>query len=142
MSTEVTVDPFESQRDEYTIYHFVLDVSAGAVRRKLQFGYAYSGLLTHVIYFDHDSDGVIDTKMMNQYAKSIPGLEMAADWLIDPEHSQSVYDAFRLNVDSAEKLTMDAVSSSTNNTVGLLWEWLNESSEDLAEWIEDAIEFD
>lgn len=142
LSTEVTVDPFDAQKDRYTIYNFVLDIRVGAVRRKLQFGYGYSGLLTHVIYFDHDSDGIIDTKMMNDYAKSIPGLEMAAGWLIEPEHSQAVYDAFRLNVDSAKQLTMDGVSDSADAKIGVIWEWLNDQTESLSKWAEDVIEFD
>ncbi len=142
LSAEVTVDPFEAEKDEYTIYNFVLDVNVGEMRRKLQFGYAYSGFFTHVIYFDHDSDGSIDTKMMNDYARSIPGLETAAGWLIDPERSQAVYDTFRLNVDSAEHLTMDGVTSSADAKIGLLWTWLNEQSEGLSEWIEEAMEFD
>lgn len=142
LSTEVTVDPFEAERDEYTIYNFVLDISVGAVRRKLQFGYARSGIFTHVIYFDYDNDGTIDTKMMNDYAKSIPGFEMAAGWLIEPAHSQAVYDAFRLNVDSATPITMEGVSNSADQTIGLLWTWLNEQSEELSEWVEDAIESD
>jgi hypothetical protein len=58
LATEVTVDPFGVERDEYTIYNFVLDIRVGAVRRKLQFGYAYSGFLAHVIYFDHDSGSI------------------------------------------------------------------------------------
>ena len=142
LSTEVTVDPFEDQKDEYTIYNFVLDIRVGAMRRKLQFGYAHSGLLTHVIYFDHDSDGNIDTKMMNDYAKNIPGFEMAAGWLIDPEHSQAVYDSFRLNVDSAEQLTMDGVTGAADAKIGRLWTWLNEQTEGMSVWIEEEIEFD
>jgi hypothetical protein len=142
LSTEVTVDPFEAQKDEYTIYNFVLDIRVGAMQRKLQFGYAYSGVLTHVIYFDHDSDGTIDTEMMNDYAKSIPGLEMVAGWLIEPEHSQAVYDAFRLNVDLAEQVTMDGVASSADAKIGVLWTWLNGQSEGLSKWIEEAIEYD
>ncbi len=142
LTTEVAVDPFENIKDIYTVYHFVLDVKVGAVRRKLQFGYASSGLLTHVFYFDHDSDGKIDTKMMKEYAKSIPVIGEAASWLIDPELSQSVYNAFRLNSDRAEKLSLDKIASTTNDKIGILWNWINESSEDFAAWVEDAVGLD
>ena len=144
LSIEVIVDPYQADKDEYTIYHFVLDINVGAVRRKLQFGYGRSGLVTHVIYFDHDSDGEIDLKMMNDYVKEIPlpGVESLADMLIDPDHSQAVYDAFRLNVDSAEQLSMDGVTDSTNATIDVMWGWLKGQSVGLSEWVEEATEFD
>ena len=144
LSAEVIVDPYQAEKDEYTIYNFVLDIDVGGVRRKLQFGYGHSGFLTHVIYFDHDSDGKIDLKMMNDYVKEIPipGVESVADMFIDPVRSQAVYDAFRLNVDSAEQLSMDGVTNSTNATIDVMWGWLKEQSEGLSEWVEEAIEFD
>ena len=37
---------------------------------------------------------------------------------------------------------MDGVSSSADKKIGLLWTWLNEQSEGLSEWVEEAIEFD
>lgn len=40
--------------------------------------------------------------------------------LIDPEQSQAVYDAFKLNVDSAEQLTMDCVTGAADARVGSL----------------------
>ena len=142
LTAEVAIDPFETERDVYNILNFVLDVEVGAVKRKLQFGYARSGFLTHVFYFDHDSDGKIDTKMMKEYAKSIPAFGEAASWLIDPELSQSVYNAFRLNSDRAEKLSMDTISAGANDKVGILWKWVNDSSSDFAKWVEEAVEFD
>lgn len=142
LTTEVTVDPFEARKDDYTIYNFVLDLRVGAVRRKLQFGYASSGFFTHVIYFDHDSDGTVDTKMMSDYVDAIPGGALAANWLIEPEHSQAVYNAFRLNVDLAEQLTQEDITNSANTKIGILWTWLNEESEQFSDWVEEAIEFD
>ena len=80
--------------------------------------------------------------MMNEYAASIPGLDVAANWLVDPEHSQAVYDAFRMNVDSAQPVTMDGASESAGEHIEVLWNWLNEQSEDLSDWVEDAVEFE
>lgn len=142
LTTEVAVDPFENERDVYTVYHFVFDVEVGAVKRKLQFGYARSGLFTHVFYFDHDSDGKIDTKMMKEYAKSIPVIGEAASWLVDPELSQSVYNSFRLNSERAEKLSMDKIAATADDKIGILWNWINDSSKDFAAWVENAVEFD
>ena len=142
LTTEVAVDPFENVKDVYTIYNFVVDVKVGAVRRKLQFGYASSGLLTHVFYFDHDSDGKIDIRMAKEYAKSIPVIGETASWLIDPELSQSVYNAFRLNSDRAEKLSLDKIAASADETIGILWKWINDTSSDFSEWVESAVEFD
>ena len=141
LSTEVTVDPFEIEKDEYIIYNFVLDISVGAVRRKLQFGYARSGILTHVIYIDHDSDGSIDTNLMSEYTSEIPGFDFAAGWLIESNHSQAVYDAFRLNVDEAAPIKVDDVSGAVDERVGMIWDWLNEQSDALADRVADFATF-
>ena len=142
LTSEIASDPLEEQVDEYVIYNFVLDISVGAVKRKLQFGYGSSGYFTHVIYFDHDSDGFVDVELMQEFSASIPGLDFASDWLIDPAHAQTVYDAFRTNVDSAVKINVDDVSSDANQQVARLWTWLNEQSADLTEWLEESIAVD
>jgi len=142
LSSEVRSDPLEDQVDEYTVYNFVMDIKVGAVDRTLQFGYGSSGYFTHVIYFDHDSDGLVDVELMQEFAASIPGLDFASDWLIDPVHAQAVYDAFQSNVDSAETINMDDVSNDTNEKVSLLWDWLNDQSTDLTEWLESSIASD
>jgi len=142
LTTEVTVDPSEISRKEYTIYHFVLDIEIGAFKRHLQFGYASSGILSHVFYFDHNSDGKIDTSMMAEYADSIPAIGKAVAWLIDPELSQSLYNAFRLNSDNAVKLSMDVISDRVDNNVAIIWKWIEESSSDFGEWIKSSINFD
>ena len=139
LTTDVAVDSSETEANEYTIYNFVLDTSVGAVKRTLHFGYASSGYFTHVIYFDQDSDGYVDVEMMKDFAKSIPGLGLATDWLIDSDHAQTVYDVFRLDVESAEMIDVNEVSSDANQQVERLWIWLNEQSDDLTQWVEDAV---
>ncbi len=142
LTTEVSVDPFENERSVYTIYHFVLNVDVGAFRSRLQFGYASSGLLSHVFYFDYDGDGKIDTSMMEEYAESIPVVGKAVSWLIDPELSQSLYNAFRLNSEKAEKLSMDVIATRVDSRIEIVWEWITESSSDFGAWIKNAVEFD
>ena len=81
LTTEVAVDPNEYERGMYTVYHMVLNIEVGGIKRKFQFGYASSGLLSHIFYFDYDSDGKIDTGMMEEYAESIPVVGEVVSWL-------------------------------------------------------------
>ena len=142
LTTEVMKDPLESATDEYTIYHFVLHIEVGAFKRRLQFGYASSGFLSHVFYFDHNDDGKIDISMMEEYAASIPAIGQAATWLIDPELSQSLYNAFRLNSDNAEKLSLDLIANRIDTKMDIVAAWIKDSSNDFGVWIENAVEFD
>ena len=142
LKTDVAVDPFETELKPYTIYHIVLSIEVGAIRQRVQFGYASSGMFSHIFYFDHDGDGKIDTGMMEEYAESIPVVGMAAPWLIDPELSQSLYNAFRLDSDMAVKLTMNEIATRVDSKLEIVWEWITESSSDFGAWIENAVDFD
>ena len=55
LSTGVIVGPYQAEKDEYTIYDF-----------------------------DHDSDGKIDLKMMNDYVKEIPIPQNNYQWMVSP----------------------------------------------------------
>ena len=142
LTTEVAVDPLEDNKSIYTIYHFVLNIEVGAFKRWLHFGYASSGVLSHIFYFDYDGDGKIDTSMMNEYVESIPAIGKTASWLVDPELSQSLYNAFRLNSDNAEKLSMDEIATRVGKKIEVVWEWIEDSSSDFGEWVQSAVDFD
>ena len=142
LTTEVVVDSLEDNKTEYTIYHFVLNIEVGAFQRRLQFGYASSGILSHVFYFDFDGDGKIDTSMMEEYVASIPAIGNTVSWLINPELSQSLYNAFRLNSADAEKLTTAIIADRAASNIAIVWEWIKDSSSEFGAWAENAVDFD
>jgi hypothetical protein len=142
LTADVVVDPADAEHQEYLIYNFVVDFNVASVRQKLHFGYGKKGFATHVIYFDYDGDGRIDTKMMNEFAKEVPGLTYVANWFMDPEHSQAVYDAFRDNVDKAEPLAMDGLTDAASKTVDEMWDWLVSQTDDFSAWVEKTAGMD
>ena len=137
---EILTDEFGDGETIYTIYNFVIDISVGAVRQKLQFGYGDGDDAPFIFYLDTDSDGVIDTKTMSKYARTIPGVGFVSLLLFDPEYSQIAYDIFRYNSDQAEQLSLDDLAQYVDERIIVLWGWINGASSDIAEWLEDTLE--
>ena len=139
---EILTDQFGDSETIYTIYNFVIDISVGAVRQKLQFGYGDGDDAPFILYLDTDSDGLIDTKTMTKYARTIPIAGFVSLWLFDPEYSQLAYDTFRSNFDQAEQLSLDDLAQYADDKIVVLWGWINSASDDIGEWLEDSLEFD
>ena len=139
---EILTDRFGDSETVYTIYNFVIDDNVGAIRRKLQFGYGNGDDASFILYLDTDSDGSTDTKIMTKYARTIPIVGFVSLLLFDPEYSQLAYDTFRSNLDQAEQLSLDNLSQYVDDKIVILWDWINNASDDIAELLEDSLEFE
>ena len=139
---ETLTDQYGEGETLYTIYNFVIDIKVGPVKQKLQFGYGNGDDAPFIMYLDNDSDGSIDTKTLTKYARTIPGAGFVSLFLFDPEYSQMTYDTFRANVDQVEQLSLDGLSQYFDDKILIIWTWLNEASDDIADWLEDSLEFE
>ena len=144
LTARVLVDDVADEYQEYSIYNLTLNFNLGAIRTKIQLGYGSSDTdkTTLVFYLDQDSDGFIDTDMITKYAATIPGGEWALGLVVNPKLSQSVYDAFRMNIDKADPVKMEDLTGPIRDPFRRILEWLKDQPHEFSDWFEESIDFD
>ena len=88
-------------------------------------------------YFDYDGDGRIDTALAARFVREIPiaGNTLADRLLADSRVHQNLYSVFSCEWRNAEFTSSDDMNAKVSGTSNMLWDLVQEHSEDLVEWI-------
>jgi hypothetical protein len=118
----------------YEIYHASVVLSEWNVNVGARFN-AY-GIPTD-LYFDYDGDGRIDTALAARFVREIPavGNTIADRLLADARVHQNLYGVFSCEWRNAEYTSSDDMSAGVSGTSNMLWDLLQEHSQNIVEWI-------
>ena len=119
---------------DYEVYHVSLLLSEWNVNVGARFnGY---GIPTD-FYLDYDGDGRIDTALAARFVREIPiaGNTLADRLLADSRVHQNLYSVFSCEWRNAEFTSSDDMNAKVSGTSNMLWDLVQEHSEDLVEWI-------
>lgn len=119
---------------DYEIYHVSLLLSEWSVNVGTRVN-AY-GIPTD-LYFDYDGDGRIDTALAARFVREIPvaGNSIADRLLADTRVHQNLYGVFSCEWRNAEFTSSDDMSARASGTSNMLWNLVQEHSQDIVEWI-------
>jgi len=88
-------------------------------------------------YFDYDGDGRIDTALAARFVREIPiaGNSIADRLLADSSVHQNLYGVFSCEWRNAEFTSSEDMNAGVAETSNMLWNLVQEHSEDIVEWI-------
>ena len=88
-------------------------------------------------YFDYDGDGRIDTALAARFVREVPiaGNAVADRLLADSRVHQNLYAVFSCEWRDAEFTSSDDMNARVSGTTNMLWDLVQEHSEDIVEWI-------
>jgi hypothetical protein len=119
---------------DYEIYHASVVLSEWNVNVGTRLN-AY-GIPTD-FYFDYDGDGRIDTALAARFVREIPvaGNTIADRLLADSRVHQNLYGVFSCEWRNAEFTSSDDMNAGVSGTSNMLWDLVQEHSENIVEWI-------
>jgi len=128
-------DNGKRRTQNFTIYHIKSGVSRGDKSYNLNLGLAISGMTSApVFYIDYTDSNTVNMDIMREFARLLPFGSLLAQ-RIDEKVSQHMYNAFLSSYREASYTGLEDIQSSGGRISRALWQFVEEQSGAIAEWI-------
>jgi len=135
LKTDTNYGPL-SEGEEYEISHVSTLVGGWNINAGItlnDFG------IPTAFYFDYDGDGKIDSAIAARLVRELPivGNTIADRLLADSSIHQSLYSVFSCEWRNGEFTSSDDMINEASNTTNVLWDLIQEYSNQIDEWISE-----
>lgn len=120
---------------QYQITHIVAEIENETINARLDVGLASRGLIPLGVYFDYNSDGLVDAEMVQEFVGEIPVIGKTLAKGFDPVVSQNFYSIFVIESQQAEYKSADDIADGAGAASKLFISFVSAQLQAMADWV-------